>query len=357
MRACPVSYSSDVLDATPRASEHAIHVLGACVMKISMIFGAGLIAVFALVAAQPTFSFGTVRGLGQNAEHERITRHALGCGLIGAVADCFESGTLRELAGSDNDFGAVGIPDRGDLVTQNKAHCDSGDYLDIPGYPHALADAQAALENCRAWMIEKMDDAVADAGGLVDRSGQLRTSQLALPCLFVGQIKGKAKCNVIEDLGVMLHAAQDFYSHSNWVDVADASQPIGVENPPGLGQTGRAPWLDLRQDRPFPPGLITGCYERPPEASHCNYGGLHRVKHAVVNKDDGTVDPIPGAGTTPRGSHDDSFAHAVGAAIDDTEDKWLDFRQRLVARYGATTGALMACAIAHDDPTADCRAP
>src|SRR5579862_7678114 len=74
-----------------------------------------------LAATTAAWPFGTVRGVGQNAEHERITRHALGCGLtgIGAVDNCFEDKSLQELAGTDHDFGAVGIPDRGDLITQN----------------------------------------------------------------------------------------------------------------------------------------------------------------------------------------------------------------------------------------------
>jgi len=301
------------------------------------------------------FGFGTVRGVGQNAEHERITRHALGCGLFGAVDVCFEDNSLRELAGGENDFGAVGIPDRGDLITKNKAHCDSGDYLDIPSYPRDRQTAQAALESCRAWMQENLDAAVSDAADLIDGQGRLKPDQVKASCIFVGELKGKAKCNVIQDLGILLHASEDFYSHTNWVDVADAAQPVGVENPPGLGRAGRAPWLDLRHDSPFPDGLISGCYEKPPEASHCNYaGGLHRVKHAVVNKDTGTIDPLLGAGTTSRGAHDDNFAHAIDAAIDDTRDKWLTFRQRLTGAYGAKTGALMACAISHDDPTADC---
>jgi hypothetical protein len=327
-------------------------------MKISAIGFASVAAAVLLLGARPALAFGTIRGLGQNAEHERITRHALGCGLTGGGNDCFEDKSLQELAGGDNDFGAVGIPDRGQLVTANKAHCDSGDYLDIPDYPHAKADAQAALENCRAWMVEKLDDAVDDAGDLVDASGNLRADQLRIPCLFVGQIKGRAKCNVIEDLGILLHASEDFYSHTNWVDVADSTQPIGPENPPGLGKTGRAAWIDLRHDNPFPDGLISGCFENVPEKSHCNYGpgkDLHRVKHAVVNKDEGTIDPLVGAGTTARGSHDDNFAHAIAAAIDDTTDKWLTFRQRLTQKYGAKTGALMACAISHDDAMADCR--
>ncbi|HEY4940939.1 MAG TPA: hypothetical protein VII56_05885 [Rhizomicrobium sp.] len=327
-------------------------------MKLSLLGCAVLAAGFTALCSQPASAFGTVRGLGQNAEHERITRHALGCGLIGGDMDCLQDKTLTELAGSDNDFGAIGIPDRGELVTKNKAHCDSGDYLDIPDYPHGKTEAQSALESCRAWMVEELDAAVDDAGALVDSDGRLRPDQMKLPCLFVGQIKGRAKCNVIEDLGILLHASQDFYSHTNWVDVADATQPIGPDNPPGLGKTGRAPWLDLRHDNPFPAGLISGCFEKPPEKSHCNYGAggaEHRVKHAVVNKDTGTIDPLVLGGTTLRGSHDDNFAHAIAAAIDDSKDKWLTFRQKLTQQYGTKAGALMACAISHDDPMMDCR--
>lgn len=312
-------------------------------------------ALCATLAASSASGFGTIRGAGQNAEHERITRHALACGLI-ADAGCLEKASLTELAGDDDNFGAIGIPDRGALVPDNKAHCDSGDYLDIPGYPRTRDQAQAALRRCRAWMMTKLHDAVSDAGDLVSASGSLRASQMAIPCLFVGQLKGHAKCNVIEDLGILLHASQDFYSHTNWVDAADSSMPIGAENPPGLNQRGPAPWLDLRNDDPaFPNELISGCFENPPEKTHCNYGdGLHRVKHAVVNKDTGTIDPLLGGGTTARGKHDDNFAHAVDAAIADTKDKWLTFRQLLLQTYGAQRGALMVCAIGHDDPMKDC---
>ncbi|HWA29498.1 MAG TPA: hypothetical protein VG867_00290 [Rhizomicrobium sp.] len=322
------------------------------------VFYAGAVCAAVLAFSSPVFAFGTVRALGQNAEHERITRHALGCGLFDDE-DCFEKKTLRELAGDKDNFGAIGIPDRGELITVNKAHCDSGDYFDIPGYPQTKEQARLALERCRAGMQDHMREAVADAADLVSASGSLRGSQLAIPCVFIGQVKGHAKCNVLQDLGLLLHASQDFYAHTNWVDVSDSTQPISVENPPGLNQRGRAPWLDLRNPDPaFPEGLISGCFQNLPEEKHCNYGpndSLHRVKHMVVNKDDGAIDPVLGAGTTIRGSHDDNFAHAVEAAIDDTRDKWADFRERLAATYGPQEGELMACAISHDDPVQNCR--
>ncbi len=78
------------------------------------------------------------------------------------------------------------------------------------------------------------------------------------------------------------------------------------------------------------------------------------MKHLVVNKDDGTIDPVLGAGTTQRGAIDDNFAHAVSAAIDDTKDKWTTFRERLEAQYGKDEGDRMACAISRDDPLASC---
>jgi len=318
--------------------------------------GLPLAAFLWLTGAGLAIAFGTVSGAGQNSEHERITRHALACAELSATDDCFQEKSLAELAGGQGNFGAVGIPDRGSLIPENKAHCDSGDFLDVPGYPQTRDAAQAALAACRAFMIARLDEAVADAAGLLDASGALRKSQLDTPCLFVGQMKGHAKCNVLEDLGILLHTAQDFYSHSNWVDRADPALPLSAENPPGLGNPGRAPWLDLRVAAPpFPDGLITGCFDKPPEATHCNYGaGLHRVKHAVVNKDEGTIDPLIGTGTTLRGRVADNFARAVNAAIEDTRDKWATFRERLVAAYGPEKGALLACAIAHDDPQVSC---
>jgi hypothetical protein len=325
-------------------------------MKLAL--AAGAICAAVLVFTSDGLTFGTIRGLGQNAEHERITRNALGCDLLGD-ADCFQKKTLTELAGDKGNFGAIGIPDRGELIAVNKAHCDSGDYFDTPGYPQTKALAQLALERCRAEMLTHMREAVADAAELVNGNGGLRDSQLSIPCVFIGQVKGHAKCNVLQDLGLLLHGSQDFYSHTNWVDVPDPTEPISVENPPGLNRRGPSPWLDLRNAAPvFPEGLISGCFQNLPEEKHCNYGpdqSLHRVKHLVVNKDDGTIDPAPGTGTTIRGRHDDNFAHAVEAAIKDTRDKWADFRERLIATYGPHQGALMACAISHDDPMEDCR--
>ncbi len=309
--------------------------------------------VLGLLCASPALAFGTIIGMGQNAEHERITRHALVC--TDSTTDCFQPASLDALAGGKGNWGAVGIPDRGDLIPVNKMHCDGGDWLDIHGYPQTREAAQAALVACRNWMIQKLNDAVRDAGKLVNDENNVRQSQILLPCTFQPEVKENAKCTVLADFGMLLHASQDFYAHTNWVDHADSVQPTGPANVPGLAKEGRASWIDLRKDTPFPGGLISGCFENAPEEKYCNYGaGLSRAKRLTLNKDMGTIDPQIGRGTTPRGLIDDNFARAVEAAIDDTRDKWATLEEQLASTYGDGPGARMACVLTHDRPLNVC---
>jgi hypothetical protein len=308
-----------------------------------------------LALASQASGFGTISGLGQNREHERITRHALACG--GPVgADCFQPTSLDELAGKGGTWGGVGAPDnplRG-LVLSSVAHCDNADYFATPGYPQTRAAAQAHLVACRNTMNANLDAAVRAAARLLDSAGHVDDSQIptVVSCTYDGS-PGRAKCDVLEDFGLVLHAAQDFYAHSNWVDQA-APGAISLANPPGLGNTGRAPWLDLRVANPaFPPGLITGCFDTTSIASPA-LGCQGHVKHEDLNKDKGQIDPTLGAGTTTRGAVDHNFARAVAAAIDDTRDKWAILRERLLSTYGAARGARMICAITHDDPAKTC---
>jgi hypothetical protein len=312
-------------------------------------------SVLVAVSASQALGFGTIVGLGQNREHERITRHALQCGgPLGAV--CFQTGSLDELAGKSGTWGAVGAPDnpaRG-LVLSSVAHCDNADYYATLGYPQTQAAARAHLVACRDTMIANMDAAVGAAAQLLDEKGRIDDSQIPtlVSCTFAGS-HGRAKCDVLEDFGLVLHAAQDFYSHSNWVDQA-ASGGTSLSNPPGLGNSGRAPWLDLRVTSPaFPDGLITGCFDTTSIVSPAR-GCPNHVKHEDLNKDKGQIDPFIGVGTTNRGAVDHNFANAVEAAIDDTRDKWATLRERLLATYGATRGSRMICAITHDDPAKTC---
>lgn len=293
-------------------------------MKLSRLLVA---AVATLVVGVPhALAFGTVRGLlGQNAEHERITRQGLSG--LGFGAD-----SLSEQAGKSGTFGAVGAPDRPGrgLMDRKDAHCDGGDYFDTPGYAQSRPAAEAQLSACRSWIMTNLDAAVRDAAGLVKPNLDLDSTNIFGGCTYDGS-KGRAKCNVLEDLGLALHAAQDFYSHTNWVDAPRASPAI--DNPQGLDNAAPAPWLSS-DGAAFPAGLISGCYDGFPETFHC--GG--RVKHATLNKD--TAD-------TTRGG----YAKAMNVAAQDTRAKWAFFENQLVARYGVARGRKMACVIKSDSPS------
>ena len=310
----------------------------------------------ALLTPLAALSFGTINGLGQHAEHEHITRAGLAQAQLGPR-------TLDLLAGRNGSFGAVGAPDnplRG-LMSEKAAHCDGGDTLDVPGYPQSAAAAQADLQLCRTWMRDNLSAAVESAGRLVSADGQInaREASISPACVFNGR-PGRAKCEVLDHLGLALHASEDFYAHSNWVD-QPAPGPTGPTNPPGLNNRGRAPWIDPRIDAPFPGGLITGCYDGFPESRYCTYDhGQLRVRHAVLNKDEGVIDisdpshPHIAVGTTARGRVNSNFEHAVQAAIDDTADKWAWFEGALVARYGDSRSRRILCLVRSDDARA-CR--
>lgn len=331
-----------------------------------------LLVVLALGAlATQAFGYGTIVGLGQNAEHERMTRRALACQPAGVGTKsngiCFEDASIANLAGAPGTVGAVGYPDISSYINDPSYHCDGGDFFPIAGYPQTSAAAAAELAKCRAVISSRLDQAVTAAAGLLGPKDEILASQVGLSpsCTFVGGVSGSAKCNTLWHFGTALHVAQDFYSHSNWADKADTrrGRAVSPENPDGFARSGASPFLDVRGSPPHPAGLVTGCFGLP-EGATCNYGGLlgfkySRVKHLNLNKDKGTIDPTPGGalgpGTTPRGSHSGNFARSVLAAMEDTGDKWATFRERLIAAHGAKKAALMICAIVRDDPVKDCQ--
>lgn len=312
--------------------------------RAAALIGLGVIAI-----GGPAGAFGTIRHLGQNAEHERITRRALQCTPT-SPATCIAGRTLDELAGRTGTFGGVGFPDnpRSGLISEASAHCDSGDSLPVDGYPQSQAQGRAQLEACRAWMVQNLDRAVADAAGLLDSDGRIAPREVRLGCQFGKTVAG-AKCRVLQSFGTVLHASQDFYSHSNWTD-RPGPGAIGPGNPPGLGRSGPAPWISLRKATPFPVGLISGCYDGFPEAAFCK----GRVKHEALNKDNGQIDPSIGTGSSPRGGVNGNFQRAVEAAVADTTDKWTLLRERLEGRYGAEKANRMICALSKDQPVRQC---
>jgi len=300
-------------------------------------------ALLFLVAATPfAHAFGSIDLLGQATEHERITRIALAREGLGPE-------TLDEIAGKTNRMGAVGAPDspeRG-LMGNAAAHCDGGDFLALPGYPHDQKKAQGALEACRRFILRAMDDAVVKAGRIADESGRVDGDQIPsfVPCLYNGE-GGRAKCEVLDLLGLALHAAQDFYSHTNWVDIPDAG-PESIDNPPGLRNDGPSPFIDPGRRGAYVPGLISGCFEGKPERAFCE----GRVRHRALNKDNGRIDVASGAigkGESPRGAINGNFERAVKAAIADTRGKWRWFNQAVLAKYGKVRGEAILCGMRSD---------
>lgn len=308
-------------------------------------------------------AFGTIDGAApggplQSREHEWITRRALSCAGVDnplPAGQCFNGDALDMMAGRKDTLGAIGWTDVVHF-SDHEYHCDNGDYLPVADYPRSQQDATAALLACRALMVREMDAAVRDARGLV-RDGKPDMSGIPHGfCNFNG-IRGDALCNTLEDFGAALHAIQDFYAHSNWVDRLDiAPNAYTLDNPPGLGNSQPADWLDLSGNAALPPGVITGCYAGGDQGrARC----VGRVTHYTLNKDLGTI-PLQGpAGParTDRGSQSGNFARAVEAAAADTQRQWAYLQSRLIATYGATDGNLMICVLENgyqSDVKADC---
>lgn len=308
-----------------------------------------LLALAFVLSSSAALAFGTIDGAApggpmQSREHEGITRRALACSGVDdplPAGQCFDGDALDMLAGRKDTLGAIGWTDVVHF-DDHAYHCDNGDYLPVDGYPRSQQDATAALQACRALMIRYMDAAVSDARGLV-RNGKPAYGKIPHSfCNFNG-IRGDALCNVLEDFGAALHAIQDFYSHSNWVDQPQ-NVSIALDNPPGLGNSQPTDWLDLSRDAELPFGVITGCYAGGDQGRAKCAG---RVTHYTLNKDLGTI-PLqgpPGPARTDRGIQSGNFERAVDAATADTRRQWAYLRGRLIATYGAADGNLMICVL------------
>jgi hypothetical protein len=246
-------------------------------------------------------------------------------------------------------------------VSDPAAHCDDADFL-AGAYPQARDAATTALTACVDHLRVRFREAIDGAADLLDGEGRIIGAEVALDtdCAPGAATEQRAKCRVLEGFGRALHGVQDFYSHSNWADVADPAAPIGADNPPGLNLPAPSPILDLRGSSApsVPPDLTTGCFvprDRVPGVGLCE----RRITHAALNKDNGLVDPASGSTsdpTTPRGKVAGNFAKAVAGAVIETRHQWREIRAGLEHAYGAEKASLMACAVTHDDPLNDCRA-
>jgi hypothetical protein len=256
-----------------------------------------------LLAAVPAGAFGTINGLGQNAEHEKITR-VLSCSSTPAPANCFQQESMNLLSGRPGTFGAVGAPDIPPYLFDNpQNHCDDADYnvVGAKSYPQTQAQAQQRLVDCIAQAQQRLTAAVDFASGLLSNGAiNPEAGRADVKCnlpIGVKSADNTAKCSVINQLGRALHTAEDFWSHSNWADVADPSAPISSNNPPGLGRSDVPPYFlyPAAGNWQFPPNLVTGFDDSGP-FTKCG----DRICHSNSTRTMGSSTPTPGPRAIPR---------------------------------------------------------
>ncbi len=344
--------------------------------------------------------------MGQHAEHEKITK-ALSCGADDSVKPCFESNSMAMLAGSNGTAGGVGLPDRvTEIIGHGSAHCDDADYL--PGKPYQRSDAARAvkaIDDCVDLFGHHIDEALDAAGGLADERG-IKSSQSDAtdPCPWDLSGSGgvevgtaSAKCQVINGLGRAMHAAEDFWSHTNWGDRANPNEPVivpdkpgdprddapvfNLSNPPGLERTEPVPFLRYPISRDQLPteaemlagkAPISGCDDSADELANKGLNWIkkiydtgvrvdncpERVKHSALNKDKGLIDWKTGKTSdpgTPRGAAGDNFQRAVTGARKQVRAIWGDFVNAIDSRYGGTRGGLILRALTSDTPWTACQ--
>ncbi|MFE0200812.1 hypothetical protein ACFW0I_34430 [[Kitasatospora] papulosa] len=351
----------------PSGSSHREAHLKRFRLAAASLVASACLTVFAIPPAQaepdPINDFGTINSAGQQAEHEMITRRALYCetGVSDPASTCFEPASLNAVAGTLGYGGAVAIPDLSTEVAIPAAHCDNADYLSLPGdpayaYPQTRAAATEELLSCINRMQANHDKSVATAGVLVSTSLD-HADNSSVNCH--GVTLSKYKCRALDDFGRVLHAAQDFYSHSNYTDITDTSSPIGIQNPPGLNGVAPAPFLNLAWKDSSPASLIpedltTGCFD---------IGCSKRITHKTLNKDKGSIEAPPSTGIhsplTPRGNANGgmNFTRAVEGAITETKTQWGYVKASLVNKYGVDRGTMIACHLTHDEPANSCKKP
>lgn len=268
---------------------------------------------------------------GGPGEHRRILDVALGC-PAGDGAHCWT------VAARDRLEPALRRPDITAITLWNPAHCDGGDLPDGRG--------AAALSACRDWIRAELDAAVGAADRLVDADGTPVPVRGRCGAFLAGDTD--PLCRVDHHLGRALHAAQDFYAHTNWTDRPLPPTEVSLRSPQGLGGTGPIPWLAPDDAGSPPAGLMSGCFLFFPEGLFCQ----GRTRHADLNKDRRHGSDTPPVGGTPRGAVGGNFARAFDAAGGETARIWTDLEARLFATYGGARGRAMACVIRGVEPGA-----
>ena len=330
------------------------------------------------LAASQAAAFGSIDLGDQAFEHERITRNALSCPDATPASppyDCFEPLSMAMLAGQKGTFGAVGAPDA-DETFESPSHCDNADFLDMEKfglegtYAVTREEAFETLFGCVRHLRSRVAEGLERAEGMMNKTGFAEREEVdvdALPCAFVGGVQGRAKCDAIEGFGRALHGVQDFFAHSNWVDVRDVEREVSASNPPGLDRSDRPPFLNLHggvglEGLELPRDLTTGCFipsvmDPVGAAAECDKDG--RITHDTLNKDKGLItieaqveigDVETASPETPRGQVARNFERAVAAAVEETRRQWDEFRGALRERYGEELGGRMVRTLVVDFP-------
>ena len=321
-----------------------------------------------LIPSGPAGAFGTVHALGQNAEHEMITR-VLSCfSQKQAPTPCFRKRSMNILAGESGSFGAVGSPDIPPyLFGRPYNHCDDGDYnvIGAASYPKTEAEAHQQLLSCIKWAQTRISWAVYWSRLLLSNGTinfqQARTDQ---SCKLPNDVDGfdvNAKCAILNELGRAMHAAEDFWSHSNWADHANPKEPVSASNQPGLGRSDVPNYFlsshngSIPPDSywKFPPNLVTGCDDSAPLS-----GFGDRILHSNLSKDKGLINPNDGKTSNPdtqRGRVGNNFELAVTGARNQTVALWNSYVNTLKYFYGNAQAELMVTALTSDTPWTSCQ--
>lgn len=335
-------------------------------LRVSVI---AIVSVGTLVLASSSAgAFGSLNIVGQNAEHEHVTRE------IGKADPAWQPNSLSMLAGKDGNLGGVGAPDRPWDTSSNVLkgsgpaykHCDDGDYLAKAGYPQSKSAAQTAFEDCIDYYQSLVERAVVYSGKLVKSDLSVNPSVFQdtdrIPSTFkpdnvckykfsMAADDGGPKCDVMNALGRALHMAEDIYAHTNWADLADPTRPISVSNPPGLGRTDIPSFLRFPADTVVPDGLISGCDDTASGTQNCD----NRVSHSGLAKDNGEINDDGSTSPTTKYPRGDvivdgvtNFQRAVEGGKKQAVSTWEDFKAAVVQKYGTARGEKIISVIQSD---------
>lgn len=351
-------------------------------------------AMFLAVSPLPAWADGQAQGVSERAtvvEYNRTAAEAkmhreltstLRCGASPEHDDCFDRKSSELLSrvvegkAFSNDGGKV-----------NYEHCLDADYLapgpgsGVTSYPRTRAQANGKLSECVGYYQRMLKRAVGAAKDLVrENSGVLEINPRQADSVDDRMIKpydgnppgclrfetdgwmNTAKCKVLRDVGLALHTAQDFWTHTNWGDAANFRHPLGVGNPQGMRKAEPPAFLGFPApaEYAFPDELISGCDDR---LGDC----VGRVKaRESLNKDDPGeakervsrtyryVGPKRGPAVGRNLDPTNAFL-AIDGGLDQTRSTWTAFVDRLEAVYGTDKSDLMVKALTEETPWTACR--